>query len=128
MMERKPRFGINPPSRDIKFKFDKESTKDFGGMVIDRKVTVDATSKPSRRPKERPVSSGVHKRAAAKAAAEAKLANLPKPGSSRRIGNKELAMEQGKGGRGADRYTKYRANSKKSTKKRPPFIIDTFKG
>jgi len=38
MMERKPRFGINPPSRDIKFKFDKESTKDFGGMIVERKM------------------------------------------------------------------------------------------
>lgn len=34
MMERKPRFGINPP----KFVFDKDSTKEFGGMVIDRKA------------------------------------------------------------------------------------------
>lgn len=33
---RKPEVGINPPSRDIRFKFDKDSTKDFGGMVIDR--------------------------------------------------------------------------------------------
>lgn len=45
MMERKPRFGINPPSRDIKFKFDKESTKDFGGMIVDRKIGQAAKAK-----------------------------------------------------------------------------------
>jgi hypothetical protein len=36
MMERKPRFSINPPAP--KFVFDKDSTKEFGGMVIDRKL------------------------------------------------------------------------------------------
>lgn len=33
----KKKFTIDPVGREIKFKFDKESTKDFGGMLIERK-------------------------------------------------------------------------------------------
>jgi hypothetical protein len=109
------KYTIDPVGRKVKFKFDSDSTKDFGGMVIDRKVTIDAINKPSRARKERPSFGGKPKK---------EVVAPPKPGGRGGMGNKEARankVNRGPGGPGASMV-------KKTAKKRAPFVVDTFKG
>ena len=117
MMEKKPRTprSFIPTPRTPRFVFDKDSTKDFGGMVIDRKVTIDAINNPSGRArKQRPSFGNAPKK---------EVPAKPKFGGRGGMGNKEARANKsnrGPGGPGA--------SMKKVAKKRPPFIVDTFKG
>lgn len=115
----KKKYTIDPVGRKVKFKFDSDSTKDFGGMVIDRKVTIDAINKPSRARKERPSFGGKPKK---------EVVTPPKPGGRGGMGNKEARAKYGSSsgrGRGPGGPG---ASMKKPAKKRAPFVVDTFKG
>lgn len=114
MMNRK-KFTIDPVGRGIKFKFDKESTKDFGGMVVDRKSSTEG-----RIPRQQPVVGGKPKN-------EDVARRKGGAGRSMGMGNKNNAMNKdnrGPGGPGGSRSGRV----KKVAKKRPPFVVDTFKG
>ena len=88
--------------------------------VDEKKIPSGALSRAPRASKPKPVSSSVNKRATAKAAAEAKIAalNLPKPGSRRTMGNKEMALKNKKSPYGP----KGRPVPKKKTTKK--FVVD----
>lgn len=117
----KKKYTIDPVGRNVKFKFDKDSTKDFGGMVIDRKVTIDAINKPTGPVrKERPSFGGKPKKTVV-----TPPKGGPNGGSRSGMGNKNNAMNKDAGrGSAADRWAKYRSDRKKSVKKRPPIVID----
>lgn len=112
----KKKFTIDPVGRDIKFKFDKDSTKDFGGMIVDRKPSTEG-----RIPRQKPVTGSGKPRK--------DVVTPPKGGSGMAMGNREQRnRNQAPSSKAADRYKQMMLKRKKSAKKRPPFIVDTFKG
>lgn len=120
MMDKKPRSprSFVPTPKSPRFVFDRDSTKDFGGMVIDRKVTIDAINKSSRTRKERPSFGGKPKK---------DVVAPPKggpngAGNRAGMGNKQSNKNRSYGGPGGPNAAERFKNRK--TKKRPPIVID----